>query len=123
MIGSNKIIFAEAISNLDSNNAVEGWGENVFASLSIAEGKKLSFKETELLAEIHRLEEAEPMRLLRLERNQKLSETDWMAGSDVTMSDAWKKYRQDLRDLPASAKPELDENENLTNVTWPTKPS
>lgn len=58
MIASNKIIFAEAISNLDSNNAVEGWGENVFASLSIASGKKLSFTETELLAEIDRLEEA-----------------------------------------------------------------
>jgi hypothetical protein len=58
MIASNKIFFAEAISNLDSNNAVEGWGENVFASLSIASGKKLSFTETELLAEIDRLEEA-----------------------------------------------------------------
>ena len=58
MIASNKIFFAEAISNLDSNNAVEGWGENVFASLSIASGKKLSFTETELLDEIDRLEEA-----------------------------------------------------------------
>ena len=35
---------------------------------------------------------------------------------------ALKKYRQDLRDLPSSAKPKLDENGNLTGVTWPTKP-
>ena len=59
---------------------------------------------------------------LRDIRNQKLAETDWMAGSDVTMSDAWKKYRKDLRDLPSTAKPKLDEKGQLTGVTWPTKP-
>ena len=65
---------------------------------------------------------AEPMRVLRLKRNQKLAETDWMANSDVTMSDDWKKYRQDLRDLPSTVEPELDEDGVLTNVTWPEKP-
>ena len=35
---------------------------------------------------------------LRIERNKLLAETDYMANSDITMSDAWKKYRQDLRD-------------------------
>ena len=65
---------------------------------------------------------AEPMRLLRQERNQKLTETDWMANSDVTMSDDWKTYRQALRDLPSTASPSLDDNGQLTNVTWPTKP-
>ena len=64
----------------------------------------------------------ESMNALRFERNLKLAETDWMANSDVTMSDAWKKYRKDLRDLPSIAKPKLDENGQLTNVTWPTKP-
>ena len=64
----------------------------------------------------------ESMNALRFERNLKLAETDWMANSDVTMSDAWKKYRKDLRDLPSTAKPKLDENGNLTGVTWPTKP-
>jgi len=74
-------------------------------------------------AKVTELQNAEPMLLLRKQRSRFLVETDWMAGSDVTMSDDWKKYRQDLRDLPASAKPKLDENGNLTNVTWPTKPS
>ena len=37
---------------------------------------------------------------LRLQRNKLLAQTDWMANSDVTMSDAWKTYRQELRDLP-----------------------
>ena len=73
-------------------------------------------------AKVQELQNAEPMRLLRQERNWKLAETDWMANSDVTMSDAWKKYRKDLRDLPSTAKPKLDENGQLTDVTWPTKP-
>jgi hypothetical protein len=64
----------------------------------------------------------ESMNALRSQRNMKLVETDWMSGSDVTMSDAWKKYRKDLRDLPSTASPSLDENGNLTGVDWPTKP-
>jgi hypothetical protein len=31
-------------------------------------------------------------------------------------------YRQALRDLPANCTPALDENGNLTGVTWPNKP-
>ena len=37
---------------------------------------------------------------VRKYRNQLLAETDWAAGSDVTMSDAMRTYRQALRDLP-----------------------
>jgi len=64
----------------------------------------------------------DPMAMLRDQRNQKLTETDWWAGKDVTMSQARKDYRQALRDLPASANPTIDENGQLTNITWPTKP-
>ena len=39
---------------------------------------------------------------LRDKRNNLLTKTDWMANSDVTMSDAWKTYRQTLRDLPSN---------------------
>lgn len=74
-------------------------------------------------AKFQELNAAEPMRLLREERDRKLGETDWMANSDVTMTDDWKTYRQALRDLPSSASPALDEQGNLTNVTWPTKPT
>jgi len=52
----------------------------------------------------------------RFQRNKLLAETDWMANSDVTMSDAWKTYRQQLRDLPANTS-------DPANPTWPTKPS
>ena len=78
--------------------------------------------EEEIQAKIAELEAAEPMRLLRIQRNQLLQETDWMALNDVVVSEEWKAYRQALRDLPANSEPQLDENGNLTNVTWPTKP-
>ena len=78
-------------------------------------------------AEKKKLVDAEPMRLLRLERNRLLAESDWMANSDVTMPDEWKTYRQQLRDFPASPKinPQLkdDGTLNMTSVSWPTKPS
>ena len=81
--------------------------------------------EAEIDAEVTRLNNAEPMRLLRLERNARLAETDYMALSDTTITDAWKTYRQQLRDLPASADPKLDTQGNLdlSSVTFPTKPS
>jgi len=81
--------------------------------------------EAEIDAEVTRLNNAEPMRLLRLERNERLTETDYMALSDTTMTDAWKTYRQQLRDLPASANPKLDAQGNLdmSSVTFPSQPS
>ena len=53
---------------------------------------------------------------IREERTKRLQETDWMANSDVTMSDDWKTYRQALRDLPANTS-------DPANPTWPTKPN
>jgi soluble cytochrome b562 len=55
---------------------------------------------------------------LRNKRNMLLSQTDFYALSDVTMSDEMKKYRQDLRDLTSG----LDTVEKVANVTWPSKP-
>ena len=52
---------------------------------------------------------------VRAERDAKLAACDWMANSDVTMSDEWRTYRQALRDLPAA--------EGFPDVTFPTPPS
>ena len=81
--------------------------------------------ETEINSKISELDNAEPMRLLREERNKRLSDSDWMAISDRTQTDAQKTYRQALRDLPSSASPSLNSlgNLDLTSVTWPTEPS
>ena len=56
---------------------------------------------------------------LRKKRNNLLAETDWMANSDVTMSDDWKTYRQALRDLTNG----LDTVEKIEAVEFPIKPS
>ena len=57
-----------------------------------------------------------PLMMLRKHRNAKLQQTDWMANSDVTMSDSWKTYRQALRDLPANTS-------DPSNPTWPKEPT
>ena len=81
--------------------------------------------ETEIKNKITELDTAEPMRLLRKERDRRIALTDWRAGSDLTLASAWSTYRQALRDLPASASPKLNSNYelDLTSVTWPTEPS
>ena len=81
--------------------------------------------ETEVNSKISELDNAEPMRLLRLERDKRIANTDWRASSDLTLADAWKTYRHALRDLPASATPKLNSfyELDLTSVTWPTEPS
>ena len=94
------------VTGADSNgSAIESDNPDDFGTTWSA----VSAKKTELV-------NAEPMRLLREERNRRIAETDWMGNSDVTMSDAWKTYRQALRDITESAT-------NLDDVTWPTKPS
>lgn len=69
----------------------------------------------EVKAEKDKLVSEEPMKLLRSERDMKLAETDWWASSDLTMTDAQKKYRQDLRDITKTYS-------SLDKVKWPTKP-
>ena len=61
-------------------------------------------------------DEADAIEILRRVRNNKLAETDWMANSDVILSDEWKTYRQQLRDITKSYS-------SLDKVVWPTKPS
>ena len=55
---------------------------------------------------------------IRSERARRLTETDWMASSDVTMGAAWKTYRQALRDFPDNAT--YDEDGICNN--WPVDP-
>ena len=81
--------------------------------------------EEEIKSKILELEAAEPMRLLRQERNRRLAAIDWWtsrAVDGIALTEAQKNYRQQLRDLPATANPQLDERGNLVNVTWPEVP-
>lgn len=80
--------------------------------------------EDEVNAKLTELNNALPMKLLREERDRRIRKSDWMGNSDTTMTDAWKTYRQALRDLPASSTPKLNSNNelDLASVTWPTEP-
>lgn len=70
---------------------------------------------SQVSSKLAELQNAEPMRLLRKERNRRLAETDWWASSDLTMTQAQTNYRQALRDITDSAT-------SLDDVTWPEKP-
>ena len=80
--------------------------------------------ETEVNSKISELDNAEPMRLLRIERDTRIAKTDWRASSDLTLADAWKTYRQALRDITKQT-PQLNKKYelDLTSVSWPTEPS
>ena len=95
-----------------------------YSGLTWLDSSQTKPTETEINSKISELDNAEEMRLLRIERDTRIAKTDWRASSDLTLADAWKTYRQALRDLPASASPKLDSNYelDLTSVTWPTEP-
>jgi hypothetical protein len=71
---------------------------------------------SQIQVELDRLITEQPLVELRAKRNKLLTETDYLALSDVTMSDDMAAYRQALRDLPANT-------EDPANPVWPTKPS
>ena len=84
----------------------------------------------EIQAKIVELEVAEPMRLLRQERNRRIALTDWRFRSDLSPSQEWKDYSQALRDFPANYSPTIDiltedglplvKEDNTT--PWPEEP-
>ena len=51
---------------------------------------------------------------VRRDRDRRLSETDYLALKDNTMSAGMETYRQELRDVPAQSDPD--------NISWPSKP-
>ena len=71
----------------------------------------VSTKQTELL-------EARNLAELREKRNKLLTETDFYALSDVTMTDNMKTYRQNLREITKTYKSITD-----NGFAFPTKPT
>ena len=100
-------MFTKVTGTDSSGSAIESSDPNDFGTTWSA----VKAKKDELVA-------AEPMRLLREERDRRLAETDWWASSDLTMSSERTAYRKALRDAPAQ-----EGVTGLDNVTWPTKPS
>ena len=85
--------------------------------------------EEEVTAKMKELTDAEPMKLLREERNKLIAETDWTQLKDISLDSIreknWKEYRQALRDLPNGSTPKLNSYGGLdmSSVSWPDKPS
>lgn len=55
---------------------------------------------------------------VRSVRNDELAKSDWRAVSDRVLPDAWKEYRQALRDLPQDYESADDAADN-----WPGAPA
>ena len=114
---------------LIANYGGKSWMMTSSDDYSTLEWDDASEKPTEeqLRNELSILENAEPMRRLRIRRDALLKETDWTQGKDVPVGiqSSYVNYRQQLRDLPSTATPVLDDSTavGITSVTWPTKPS
>ena len=119
----------DALVSLRPMAAWSWLGGEEYSNLSWLDSKQTKPTEDEINTEVTRLNDAEPMRLLRVERDKRLVTCDWVVTkateTGTTVSDSWKTYRQALRDLPASASPKLDSEYelDLTSVNWPTEPS
>ncbi len=107
---------------------------DTYAGLEWLDKNQTKPTEEEVNAKISELEKGEPMRLLRQERNKLIAETDWTQLPDtlvnaavdyIPLEQAWKDYRQQLRDLPSKSNPKLDSfgKLDMTSVNWPTPPS
>ena len=97
---------------------------NDYSGLEWLDSSQTKPTETEINSKIAELDNAEAMKLLREERDIRIAKTDWRASSDLTLADAWKTYRQALRDITTQT-PKLNSSFNLdlTSVNWPTEPS
>ena len=65
-------------------------------------------------------DEMDPMELIRLLRNRRLAEVDWVFSTDYQIDDdsyqQWLTYRKALRDLPSAT-------EDPENPVWPEQPA
>jgi hypothetical protein len=103
----------------ETNEIENPWTGNIVKGSFISNGMAYADAPRDFLESVgcsaEDLDAAE-LEMLREERNKIIVESDWMANSDVTMSDEWKTYRQALRDITESYS-------SIYDVVWPTKPS
>ena len=123
-----KITIIEALTSLNPKAKWNLIGFD-YSGLEWLDESQTKPTEDEINAKIAELKAAEPMKLLREERNKRLTESDWVVIKakelGKTVSESWVAYRQSLRHLPENASPKLNSigQLDLTSVSWPTKPS
>ena len=104
----------EAIYNLYSSVvSINGDGNNAVAY--DADGNVVSWDASAVATKEAELLVAYKLNELRRERNRLLADTDYLALSDQTMTDAMTTYRQALRDI-------TNTYTSLDDVVWPEKP-
>lgn len=98
--------------------------EEIYENLFWLDDETEKPTEEEIQAKIAELQAAEPLRLLRIQRNQLLQESDWrdLPSYPGTDQAEWRTYRQALRDLTNTETPSLNDNGELINVNWPVPP-
>ena len=120
--------FTRALEELKPNSEWAVTGDQ-YSRLTWLDKNQTKPTEEELNNKIQELKTSEPFRLLRIERNKLISETDWTQLKDIDLDIIrernWKNYRQALRDLPAKSNPKLNDYGDLDmkSVSWPDKPS
>tara|TARA_B110000114_G_C15023618_1_gene369944 strand:- start:235 stop:636 length:402 start_codon:yes stop_codon:yes gene_type:complete len=106
--------------NIDHDYEIINWVKDVSSEL-IPTKEEVTLKINQLQADL-------PMKHLREHRRGIIKDTDIYSLPDYphkseTIRQAWLNYRQQLRNLPSNSSPQLNDEGNLTNVTWPTPPS
>ena len=124
----SNIRITDALQALRPNSEYSVTG-NVYSGINWLDKSQTKPTEEEINTKIAELEVAEPIKLLREERNKRIAETDWTQLKDIDLDIIrernWKNYRQALRDLPAKSNPKLDSfgDLDMSSVSWPNKPS
>lgn len=120
--------FTRALEALKPNSTWTVIGDQ-YSRLTWLDKNQTKPTEEEINAKITELQNAEPHKLLRIERDKRLTACDWVVAKHTEhgkmVPEDWKIYRQALRDLPSiSYRPELDEYGDLKmdSVAWPTPP-
>jgi len=118
-----KITYWDAVLDLLNHTEISGPVDGPITKYTLHKNQTAPTEE-QIQAKIAELQAAEPLRLLRQQRNQLLAETDWRMASDYPGSNQteWQTYRQSLRDITTQT-PSLDADGNLTGITWPTPPN
>ncbi len=114
-IGIDDFGFALSSFNPEAFGGLEGSGEygtDSYEQIAIWDDDIVDFPTVE---EMQQASLVGNWKRVRKQRAKLLAETDWMANSDVTMSEEMTAYRQALRDLPQTYT-------EPTDVVWPTNP-
>lgn len=103
--------------------------ENTYESLQWLSKSISKPSKEELEVCVQQLNNEEPFRLLRIERNKRLDECDWITlrsySQNIPVPIEWQAYMQSLRDLPSHSIPILNSNGQLDiiSIQWPVKPT